>query len=86
MAASAVLVACGNGDDNFVPPPKVPDASVDGTVPEGGEAADAGPAEAGDAEKAEAGPGADAAEAGPDASKADAGPDGEAADSGPDGD
>ena len=85
MVASAVLLACGNGDDNVVPMPKAPDASADGTVgdsavPEGG-TADTGPQEAGgEAGKADGG-----AEAGPDAGKADAGPDAEAADTGPDG-
>jgi phosphatidylinositol-3-phosphatase len=48
VAASVMLVACGNGDDNAVPAPKVSDASADGTVVvEGGAAHEGGASDAG---------------------------------------
>jgi hypothetical protein len=84
LAASAMLVACGNGDDNNVPAVHVPDAGPDGTVADGatpdGEASDA--ATGTDAAAGEGGPDAEAAETGPDGAGADAA----VADAAPDGD
>jgi phospholipase C len=53
IAASAVFLACGNGDDSSVAAPTFPDAATDGTVntdatTEGGVAAEAAAGEAGE--------------------------------------
>ena len=42
LAASAALLACGNGDDNGSPVPPAPDAAPDGTVKDGAPSPEAG--------------------------------------------
>ncbi len=87
LAASAMLVACGNGDDNNVPAVKVPDAAPDGTVADGTapDSAAADGATGTEAAAEDGGPDAEATETGPDGAAeaaSEAGP----ADATPDGD
>jgi hypothetical protein len=63
IAASALFLACGNGDDFEAKPAPAADAAADGTVSEGGAHAEAGePSEAGTTPDAEAGATSEAGE------------------------
>ncbi len=88
LAASAMLAACGNGDDNNVPAVHAPDAAPDGTVADG-TAPDTGTPDVSTGTEAaaeEGGPDAEAKETGPDAATEDAASEAAPADAAPDGD